>query len=104
MQNLKNSLQQYIQESKTALDPTDLKNLVEAYDELDRKINELKPGEALKAAFGNYQNANADYQKAKDDLQKVESGQTVYAGLKYDPKSKKLVEVVLDLAKGRKKN
>lgn len=103
LQNLKNSLQQYIQESKTALDPTDLKNLVEAYDELDRKINELKPGEALKAAFGNYQNANADYQKAKDDLQKVESGQTVYAGLKYDPKSKKLVEVVLDLAKAEKK-
>lgn len=103
LQNLKNSLQQYIQESKTALDPTDLKNLVEAYDELDRKINELKPGEALKAAFGNYQNANADYQKAKDDLRKVESGQTVYAGLKYDPKSKKLVEVVLDLAKAEKK-
>ena len=103
LQNLKNSLQQYIQESKTALDPTDLKNLVEAYNELDRKINELKPGEALKAAFGNYQNANADYQKAKDDLRKVESGQTVYAGLEYDPKSQKLVEVVLDLAKAEKK-
>ena len=77
--------------------------MVEAYNELDRKINELKPGEALKAAFGNYQNANADYQKAKDDLRKVESGQTVYAGLEYDPKSQKLVEVVLDLAKAEKK-
>ena len=78
---LRDKLKEYINNAAGELGPEDLKELQDAFKELDLKIAERDPFGELRSGMDEYRTAQEDVKKAQADLNTVMQGGEVITGL-----------------------
>jgi len=81
---LRDKLKEYINNAADELGPEDLKELQDAFKELDLKIAERDPFGELRSGMDEYRTAQEDVKKAQVDLNTVMQGGEVITGLYTD--------------------
>lgn len=81
---LRDKLKEYINNAASELDPEDLKELQDAFKELDLKIAERDPFGELRSGMNEYRIAQEAVKKAQADLNTVMQGGEVITGLYTD--------------------
>lgn len=81
---LRDKLKEYINNAADELGPEDLKELQDAFKELDLKIAERNPFGELRSGMDEYRTAQEDVKKAQEDLNTVMQGGEVITGLYTD--------------------
>ena len=81
---LRDKLKEYINNAAGELGPEDLKELQDAFKELDLKIAERDPFGELRSGMDEYRTAQEDVKKAQEDLNTVMQGGEVITGLYTD--------------------
>ena len=81
---LRDKLKEYINNAADELGPEDLKELQDAFKELDLKIAERDPFGELRSGMDEYRTAQEDVKKAQADLNTVMQGGEVITGLYTD--------------------
>lgn len=92
---LRDKLGDYINEAAKDLRPEDLKELQDAFKNLDFKIADRDPFHELKSGLAEYKSAQEAVNKAQEDLNTVMAGGTVTVN-EYDKATGKLVKKTLD--------
>lgn len=98
---LRDKLGDYINEAAKDLRPEDLKELQDAFKNLDFKIAYRDPFHELKAGLEEYKSAQEAVNKAQEDLNTVLAGGTVTVN-EYDKATGKLVKKTLDQTQAEK--
>lgn len=98
---LRDKLGDYINEAAKDLRPEDLKELQDAFKNLDFKIADRDPFHELKAGLEEYKSAQEAVNKAQEDLNTVMAGGTVTVD-EYDKATGKLVKKTLDQTQAEK--
>lgn len=98
---LRDKLGDYINEAAKDLRPEDLKELQDAFKNLDFKIADRDPFHELKAGLEEYKSAQEAVNKAQEDLNTVLAGGTVTVN-EYDKATGKLVKKTLDQTQAEK--
>lgn len=98
---LRDKLGDYINEAAKDLRPEDLKELQDAFKNLDFKIADRDPFHELKAGLEEYKSAQEVVNKAQEDLNTVMAGGTVTVN-EYDKTTGKLVKKTLDQTQAEK--
>lgn len=98
---LRDKLGDYINEAAKDLRPEDLKELQDAFKNLDFKIADRDPFHELKAGLEEYKSAQEAVNKAQEDLNTVMAGGTVTVN-EYDKTTGKLVKKTLDQTQAEK--
>lgn len=98
---LRDKLGDYINEAAKDLRPEDLKELQDAFKNLDFKIADRDPFHELKAGLEEYKSAQEAVNKAQEDLNTVMAGGTVTVN-EYDKTRGKLVKKTLDQTQAEK--
>lgn len=98
---LRDKLGDYINETAKDLRPEDLKELQDAFKNLDFKIADRDPFHELKAGLEEYKSAQEAVNKAQEDLNTVMAGGTVTVN-EYDKATGKLVKKTLDQTQAEK--
>jgi tape measure domain-containing protein len=98
---LRDKLGDYINEAAKDLRPEDLKELQDAFKNLDFKIADRDPFHELKAGLEEYKSAQEAVNKAQEDLNTVMAGGTVTVN-EYDKATGKLVKKTLDQTQAEK--
>lgn len=98
---LRDKLGDYINEVAKDLRPEDLKELQDAFKNLDFKIADRDPFHELKAGLEEYKSAQEAVNKAQEDLNTVMAGGTVTVN-EYDKTTGKLVKKTLDQTQAEK--
>lgn len=98
---LRDKLGDYINEAAKDLRPEDLKELQDAFNNLDFKIADRDPFHELKAGLEEYKSAQKAVNKAQEDLNTVMAGGTVTVN-EYDKTTGKLVKKTLDQTQAEK--
>lgn len=98
---LRDKLGDYINEAAKDLRPEDLKELQDAFKNLDFKIADRDPFHELKAGLEEYKSAQEAVNKAQEDLNTVIAGGTVTVD-EYDKATGKLVKKTLDQTQAEK--
>lgn len=98
---LRDKLGDYINEAAKDLRPEDLKELQDAFKNLDFKIADRDPFHELKAGLEEYKSAQEAVNKAQEDLNTVMDGGTVTVN-EYDKATGKLVKKTLDQTQAEK--
>lgn len=98
---LRDKLGDYINEAAKDLRPEDLKELQDAFKNLDFKIADRDPFHELKAGLEEYKSAQEAVNKAQEDLNTVMAGGTVTVD-EYDKDTGKLVKKTLDQTQAEK--
>ena len=98
---LRDKLGDYINEAAKDLRPEDLKELQDAFKNLDFKIADRDPFHELKAGLEEYKSAQEAVIKAQEDLNTVMAGGTVTVN-EYDKTTGKLVKKTLDQTQAEK--
>lgn len=98
---LRDKLGDYINEAAKDLRPEDLKELQDAFKNLDFKIADRDPFHELKSGLEEYKSAQEAVNKAQEDLNTVMSGGTVTVN-EYDKTTGKLVKKTLDQTQAEK--
>ncbi len=98
---LRDKLGDYINEAAKDLRPEDLKELQDAFKNLDFKIADRDPFHELKAGLAEYKSAQEAVNKAQEDLNTVIAGGTVTVN-EYDKATGKLVKKTLDQTQAEK--
>ncbi len=98
---LRDKLGDYINEAAKNLRPEDLKELQDAFKNLDFKIADRDPFHELKAGLEEYKSAQEAVNKAQEDLNTVMAGGTVTVN-EYDKTTGKLVKKTLDQTQAEK--
>ena len=93
---LRDKLKEYINNAASELDPEDLKELQDAFKELDLKIAERDPFGELRSGMDEYRTAQEDVKKAQADLNTVMQGGEVITGL-YKDENGRLCKILLTL-------
>lgn len=74
---LQDKLYDYINNAAKALDPENLKELQDAFKEIDAELLERNPFDGLKQRVEAMQNAAQELAKAKDELERVQNGEQI---------------------------
>lgn len=98
---LRDKLGDYINEAAKDLRPEDLKELQDAFKNLDFKIADRDPFHELKAGLEEYKSAQEAVNKAQENLNTVMAGGTVTVN-EYDKTMGKLVKKTLDQTQAEK--
>lgn len=98
---LRDKLRDYINEAAKDLRPEDLKELQDAFKNLDFKIADRDPFHELKSGLEEYKSAQEAVNKAQEDLNTVMAGGTVTVN-EYDKTTGKLVKKTLDQTQAEK--
>lgn len=98
---LRDKLGDYINEAAKDLRPEDLKELQDAFKNLDFKIADRDPFHELKSGLEEYKSAQEAVDKAQEDLNTVMAGGTVTVN-EYDKATGKLVKKTLDQTQAEK--
>ena len=98
---LRDKLGDYINEAAKDLRPEDLKELQDAFKNLDFKIADRDPFHELKSGLEEYKSAQEAVNKAQEDLNTVMAGGTVTVN-EYDKTTGKLVKKTLDQTQAEK--
>ena len=98
---LRDKLGDYINEAAKDLRPEDLKELQDAFKNLDFKISDRDPFHELKSELVEYKLAQEAVNKAQEDLNTVIAGGTVTVN-EYDKATGKLVKKTLDQTQAEK--
>ena len=98
---LRDKLGDYINEAAKDLRPEDLKELQDAFKNLDFKIADRDPFHELKSGLVEYKSAQEAVNKAQEDLNTVIAGGTVNVN-EYDKATGKLVKKTLDQTQAEK--
>lgn len=98
---LRDKLGDYINEAAKDLRPEDLKELQDAFKNLDFKIADRDPFHELKAGLEEYKSAQEAVNKAQENLNTVMAGGTVTVN-EYDKTTGKLVKKTLDQTQAEK--
>lgn len=98
---LRDKLGDYINEAAKDLRPEDLKELQDAFKNLDFKIADRDPFHELKSGLAEYKSAQEAVNKAQEDLNTVMAGGTVTVN-EYDKATGKLVKKTLDQTQAEK--
>lgn len=98
---LRDKLGDYINEAAKDLRPEDLKELQDAFKNLDFKIADRDPFHELKSGLAEYKSAQEAVNKAQEDLNTVMAGGTVTVN-EYDKTTGKLVKKTLDQTQAEK--
>ena len=98
---LRDKLGDYINEAAKDLRPEDLKELRDAFKNLDFKIADRDPFHELKAGLEEYKSVQEAVNKAQEDLNTVMAGGTVTVN-EYDKATGKLVKKTLDQTQAEK--
>ena len=98
---LRDKLGDYINEAAKDLRPEDLKELQNAFKNLDFKISDRDPFHELKSGLAEYKSAQEAVNKAQEDLNTVIAGGTVTVD-EYDKATGKLVKKTLDQTQAEK--
>lgn len=98
---LRDKLGDYINEAAKDLRPEDLKELQDAFKNLDFKIADRDPFHELKAGLEEYKSVQEAVNKAQEDLNTVITGGTVTVN-EYDKATGKLVKKTLDQTQAEK--
>ncbi|MCJ2381814.1 tape measure protein [Parabacteroides sp. AGMB00274] len=98
---LRDKLGDYINEAAKDLRPEDLKELQDAFKNLDFKIADRDPFHELKAGLEEYKSAQEAVNKAQEDLNTVMADGTVTVN-EYDKTTGKLVKKTLDQTQAEK--
>lgn len=93
---LRDKLKEYINNAAGELGPEDLKELQDAFKELDLKIAERDPFGELRSGMDEYRTAQEDVKKAQADLNTVMQGGEVITGL-YKDENGRLCKSLLTL-------
>jgi|GEM_PF-2437715 hypothetical protein len=92
--SLRDKLKEYINEAAKDLRPEDLKELQDAFSNINLKIADRQPFKELKNGLNEYREAQETVNLAQQDLDKVMSGGEVIVGL-YSDETGKLVKKLL---------
>lgn len=92
--SLRDKLQEYINQAAKDLKPEDLKELQDAFSNINLKIADRQPFKELKNGLNEYREAQETVNLAQQDLDKVMSGGEVIVGL-YSDETGKLVKKLL---------
>lgn len=98
---LRDKLGDYINEAAKDLRPEDLKELQNAFKNLDFKIADRDPFHELKSGLAEYKSAQEAVNKAQEDLNTVIAGGTVTVN-EYDKATGKLVKKTLEQTQAEK--
>ena len=98
---LRDKLGDYINEAAKDLRPEDLKELQDAFKNLDFKIADRDPFHELKSGLAEYKSAQEAVNKAQEDLNTVIAGGTVTVD-EYDKATGKLVKKTLEQTQAEK--
>lgn len=98
---LRDKLGDYINEAAKDLRPEDLKELQDAFNNLDFKIADRSPFNELKSGLLEYKSAQEAVNKAQEDLNTVMAGGTVTVD-EYDKATGKLVKKTLEQTQAEK--
>ena len=98
---LRDKLGDYINEAAKDLRPEDLKELQDAFKNLDFKIADRDPFHELKSGLAEYKSAQEAVNKAQEDLNTVITGGTVTVD-EYDKATGKLVKKTLEQTQAEK--
>lgn len=98
---LRDKLGDYINDAAKDLRPEDLKELQDAFKNLDFKIADRDPFHELKSGLEEYKSAQEAVNKAQEDLNTVMAGGTVTVN-EYDKTTGKLVKKTLDQTQAEK--
>lgn len=98
---LRDKLGDYINEAAKDLRPEDLKELQDAFKNLDFKISDRDPFHELKSGLAEYKSAQEAVNKAQEDLNTVMAGGTVTVN-EYDKATGKLVKKTLEQTQAEK--
>ena len=98
---LRDKLGDYINEAAKDLRPEELKELQDAFKNLDFKIADRDPFHELKSGLAEYKSAQEVVNKAQEDLNTVMAGGTVTVN-EYDKTTGKLVKKTLDQTQAEK--
>lgn len=98
---LRDKLGDYINEAAKDLRPEDLKELQDAFKNLDFKIADRDPFHELKSGLAEYKSAQEAVNKTQEDLNTVIAGGTVTVN-EYDKATGKLVKKTLDQTQAEK--
>lgn len=98
---LRDKLGDYINEAAKDLRPEDLKELQDAFKNLDFKIADRDPFHELKSGLAEYKSVQEAVNKAQEDLNTVIAGGTVTVN-EYDKATGKLVKKTLDQTQAEK--
>lgn len=98
---LRDKLGDYINEAAKDLRPEDLKELQDAFKNLDFKIADRDPFHELKSGLAEYKSAQEAVNKAQEDLNTVMAGGTVTVD-EYDKATGKLVKKTLEQTQAEK--
>lgn len=101
LRSLRDKLGDYINEAAKDLRPEDLKELQDAFKNLDFKIADRDPFHELKSGLAEYKSAQEAVNKAQEDLNTVIAGGTVTVN-EYDKATGKLVKKTLDQTQAEK--
>lgn len=93
---LRDKLKEYINNAASELAPEDLKELQDAFKELDLKIAERDPFGEVRSGMDEYRTAQEDVKKAQADLNTVLQGGEVITGL-YKDENGRLCKSLLTL-------
>lgn len=93
---LRDKLKEYINNAASELEPEDLKELQDAFKELDLKIAERDPFGEVRSGMDEYRTAQEDVKKAQADLNTVMQGGEVITGL-YKDENGRLCKSLLTL-------
>lgn len=98
---LRDKLGDYINEAAKDLRPEDLKELQDAFKNLDFKISDRDPFHELKSGLAEYKSTQEAVNKAQEDLNTVIAGGTVTVN-EYDKATGKLVKKTLEQTQAEK--
>ena len=92
--SLRDKLQEYINEAAKDLRPEDLKELQDAFSNINLKIADRQPFEELKSGLNKYRTSQESVNRAQQDLNRIMAGGEVIVGL-YSDETGKLVKKLL---------
>lgn len=102
LKSLRDKLEEYINNAAKDLNPEDLKELQDAFKDLDFKIAERDPFGEFGKSLDEYRESQSEVAKAQQDLNTVMQGGTVVTGV-YTDETGKLVVETLSQAKAEEK-
>lgn len=88
LETLRQKLKDYINAAAADLGPEDLKELQDAFKDIDFKLAERNPFGELETSLNDYRKASEAVEKAQNDLNTVVSGGTVVTGMYMDENGK----------------
>lgn len=102
LESLRDKLSEYINQAAKDLRPEDLKELQDAFSNIEFEITDRKPFDGLKSGLDEYKSSQEQVRQAQEDLNTVMSGGEVIVGL-YTDENGKLQKKLLTTEQAEKK-